>query len=142
MSERRATAALGEIEPRHLTGIVVGAVVLGWYASWMAADLVGRWLTFPAVTLVAGYLLSGREDGRDKTVFVGYALAALVAVTPLAVVVPDVVGGFTEGPVEMGLTASNAVLFVLFLLPAAAIAYVTYRLDGGQGVLERVRARL
>lgn len=139
MSETQPEVADAGVDSRHIAGVVIGAVVLALYASWMAADLVARWLTLPATAVVAGYLLSGRENGGAKTVFVGYALAAMLAVTPVVMILPDVLGEFTEGPVAMGLTAANLLLVVLFFLPAAVLAYATYRLDGGQGIIERVR---
>jgi len=139
MSETQAGVVDADVEPRHLLGVVAGAAVLALYASWMAADLVGRWLVFPVTAVVAGYLLYGREESGNKAVFVGYGLAAMLAVTPVVMILPDVLGEFTEGPAAMALTVSNLLLVVLFLLPATALAYVTYRFDGGRGIVQRVR---
>lgn len=128
-----------DIDPRHLAVVALGAVVLALYASWMAADLVARWLTIPLVVVIAGGLLYGRTSASDKLAFVGYALAALLALTPVLIILPDVLGDFTESPVEMALTVSNLLLVVAFALLAALVAYLAYRIDGGRGIIQRVR---
>lgn len=142
MSETLSEQVDTGIDVRHVTGLAAGAVVVSLYATWMVADIVARWLAFPVTVLVTGYLLYGREGSHEKAVFVGYALAALLAVTPVAMILPDVLWEFTENPTAMALTVSNVILFVLFLLPAAVVAYTTYRFDGGRGVVQRVRAAL
>jgi hypothetical protein len=139
MSETRSGVTDTDIQVRHVAGVVVGAVVIAYYASWMAADVVARQVVFPVVALAAGYLLYRREEPGEKTIYTGYTLARLLAITPLVFIIPDIVGDFTTGPLELALTASNAALFIVFLLPAAAVAYVTYRVDGGRGVIQRVR---
>lgn len=142
MSETQSSLAETDIEVRHVTGVVTGAAVLAYYASWMSADIVSQLVVFPVVALVAGYLLSRRTAPGEKSVYVGYTLAKMLALTPLVFVLPDVVGDFTAGPLDMALTASNALLFLVFLLPAVAVAYVTYRVDGGRGIVQRVRDSL
>lgn len=142
MSEAQLSVGNADIEMRHAAGVVVGAVVIALYTSWMAADVVSRTVVFPVVALAAGYLLSRREEPGQKSVYVGYTLAKLVALTPLVFVLPDVSGDFTAGALELALTMSNAILFVLFLLPAGVLAYVTYRADGGRGVAQRIRDRI
>jgi hypothetical protein len=142
MSEARPSLADTDIEVRHAAGVVVGAVVLAYYAAWMSADIVSRLVVFPIVALAAGYLLFQREAPGEKTVYVGYTLAKLLAFTPLVFILPDVVGDYTAGPLELALTASNAALLVLFLLPAGVVAYATYRIDGGRGVVQRLRESL
>jgi hypothetical protein len=141
MSETQSRLADADIEPRHVSGVVVGAVVLALYTSWMAADIVSRLVVFPIVALVAGYLLYKREEPGRKAVYVGYSLAKLLVITPFVMILPDITGDFTAGAAEMGLTMANLILVVLFLLPAAGVAYVTYRYDGGRGVVQRVRDR-
>jgi hypothetical protein len=142
MSEARPSLADTDIEMRHAAGVVVGAVVLAYYAAWMSADVVPRLVVFPVVALAAGYLLSRRDEPGEKTVYVGYTLAKLLALTPIVFILPDIVGDVTTGPLELALSASNVFLLVFFLLPATAVAYVTYRIDGGQGVLGRLREAL
>lgn len=129
----------GDVDPRHLAGVTLGAAVIALYASWMAADLVARWLTIPIVLVIAGSRLYGREGIGEKLAFVGYTLAALLALTPVLIILPDVLGDFTESPAEMALTVSNALLVVVFVFLAATLAYLTYRIDRGQGVIQRVR---
>ena len=127
------------ISPGHAGRVVVGALVVSLYATWMAADLVGRWLLFPVVAVVAGYLLHQRDTSREQLVFVGYTLAGLLVVTPVVVVLPDAVAGFDVGATTMLFMTSNALLFVLFALLAAVVAAVTFRLDRGRGIVQHVR---
>lgn len=140
MSEE-ATAAGTDfaVDPRHLSRVVLGAVVLALYATWMAADLVARWLLFPVVALLAGYLLYERRSAHDQTVFVGYALSILLVLTPILFVVPDITGGFDAGLSSLVFTVSNLMVLILFGILAAVVAYATYRYDGGRGVLRRIR---
>lgn len=128
-----------DVDPQHLAGVAIGAVVVALYASWMAADLVARWLTIPVVVVIAGGLLYGRTSASDKLAVVGYMLAALLALTPVLIILPDVLGDFTERPVEMAFTVSNVLLVVFFALLAALVAYLAYRVDGGRGIIQRVR---
>lgn len=83
---------------------------------------------------VASSLLYQREEPGEMGVYTGHTPAKLLAV-PLVLVLPDVLGECTAGPVGLGLRLSNLVLLVLFLVPAAALAWVTDRIDGGHGVL-------
>ncbi len=134
-----ATDRRARISPGHVGGVVLGALAVSLYATWMAADLVGRWLLFPVVAVVAGYLLHQRETGREQLVFVGYTLAGLLVVTPVVVVLPDAVAGFDVGATTMLFMTSNALLFVLFALLAGVVAAVTFRLDRGRGIVQHVR---
>jgi hypothetical protein len=132
-----------ELDPRHLTGVLVGAFLLGLYAAWMAADLVARWFIFVAVALIAGYILYDRREPRSKTVFVGYSLAGLLALTPVFFVLPDVFGDFTgasDTTFVFGL--GNLFLVILFIVPSIIVAYVTFRYSGGRGILTRIRLRV
>lgn len=131
---------LDDIEPRHAAGVIVGAVVLAFYASWMAADIVGRWLMFPVVAILTGYFLFLREEPGDKGVFFGYSLAAMLVLTPILMVIPDITGDFVGSPPIFAL--SNLLMLVLFLIPAGIVAYVTYRYSGGRGVVERIQDRV
>lgn len=106
----------------------------------MAADLVPRWLLFPVVAVLAVFLLYERTAAHEQAVFVGYALAAMLATTPFVMVVPDVTGGFGAG-LSMVFTTANLLVFVIFVLVAGVVGYGTYRLDGGRGVLQRLRNR-
>jgi hypothetical protein len=94
---------------------------------------------FPIVALAAGFVLFQRTEPGQKSVYVGYTLSKLLVLTPFVFVLPDVSGDFTAGAAELALTVSNLILFVLFLLPAGLLAYITYRADGGRGILQRLR---
>jgi len=133
------TGSTDDLDYGHLSSVVLGAVVLALYAAWMGADLVPRWLLFPVVALLTGYILSQRESGHDKSIFVGYALAGMIFLTPLLFFVPDVTSGYNASTSELLFTSSNFFLFVLFVIPAVVVAYVTYRADGGRGVFQRLR---
>ena len=127
------------ISPGHAGGVVGGALVVSLYATWMAADLVARWLLFPVVAVIAGYLLHLRRTNREQVVFVGYTLAGLLVLTPVVMVLPDAVAGFDVGSATMVFVAANALLFLLFALLAALVAAVTVRLDRGRGIVQHVR---
>lgn len=131
-----------DLDPRHLLGVVLGALVLGGFAAWMAADLVGRWLSFPVVAVLAGVLLFGKESRHEQVVFVGYTIAGLLVLTPVFMILPDALSGSAYGPGAAGLVfmLANAILFLLFGTLAAVVAYATYRYDGGRGLVQRVRA--
>lgn len=130
-----------DLEPTRVAGAVLGATLLGMYAAWIAADFLARPLTFLVVAGGAGYVLAGKPDARSQAVYGGYVLAGLLVLTPILMVLPDVLSGSTYGPGALGmaLLVGNVLLFVLFAIPAVAVAYVAYRLDGGRGVLQRVR---
>jgi len=128
-----------DVDLRHLSRAVLGAVVVSLYAVWMAADLVARWLLFPVVAVLTGYLLLKRSTAREQTVFVGYAFAVMLAVTPVLIVVPDLTGGFDASLSSLLFTTANVVLLLLFACIAGIVAYVTYRYDGGRGVVQRIR---
>jgi hypothetical protein len=128
-----------DVERGHLVRVVLGAVVISLYAVWMAADLIARWLLFPVVAVLAGYLLFERDTAHEQTIFVGYAFAALLLVTPLLLFFPDVTGDFDRSLSSLLFTTANVLLFVLFAVVAGTVTYVTYRLDGGRGVVQRIR---
>lgn len=120
---------------------VVGGLVLGLYASWMAADLVARWLVFLVVALGAGYALFDQPAVRAQVAYGCYVLAGLVLLTPVLMILPDVLSGSVYGVGAVGMAAqlANLILLAVFGLLAAIVAYVGYRASGGRGVLERLR---
>lgn len=135
-------AGLGPASPRdrrHAARAVLGAAVLALYAAWMAADVVPRWLLLPVVALLAGIVLYRRRSADEQAAYLGYALALLLLLTPVVVVLPDLTAGFAASPATMVLMASNLLLVVVFGLAAALVAYLTYRVDGGPGVLGTIR---
>jgi hypothetical protein len=137
--ETTSVASGATSERRHLSRAVLGAAVVSLYAVWMAADLVARWLLFPVVAVLTGYLLYEQPTARAQTVFVGYAVAVMLVVTPILMIVPDLTGGFDASPSSRLFTTANVVLSVLFVVVAGVVAYVTYRLGGGRGIVARIR---
>lgn len=132
---------LADIDIGHVARIVGGALALSLYAGWMTADLVGRWLTVPVVALLSGWLLFQRQDSHDQWVFFGYSLAALVATTPVLMILSDALSAGTYGVGRMAIVFmyANVLLVFIFATIGAVIAYVTFRFDGGTGLIERVR---
>lgn len=116
-------------EPKLIAGIVVGALFFGAYAAWMAADFLPRALVFVFVALGVGGMLYQRDDGREQLVYAGYVLAGLLVLTPILMVLPDVVaaGVYGRGAFEMLFMTANFVLFLIFAVPAAVVAYLSYR---------------
>lgn len=107
-------------------------LVLAGYASWIAADALPRWLAFLAVALGAGYALLRVDDRRTRVGTAAYALAGLLALTPVALIVPDALWADELGvsALSMVLTTGNAILVVVFLALAAAVGYLGYRFGG------------
>lgn len=130
--------------PTDATTVAVavgGGLVLGLYASWMAADLVARWLVFLVVAVGAGYALFDQPDVRAQVAYGCYVLAGLLVLTPILMLFPDVLSGSEYGVGAVGMAAqlANLILLLVFGLLAAIVAYAGYRASGGRGVLERLR---
>ena len=139
MNEQQASTLDSiEMEPWHLVRVGLGALGVAVYATWMAADVLARWLTFPVVAVLAAILLVDR-DPHEQFVFLGYAFAGLFVLTPVLMILPDALGDFGEGAATMVFVTANLLLVALFAIPAAVLVYVTYRADGGRGVLQQVR---
>lgn len=120
---------------QHLTSVLLGGLGVAAAAAWVAGELASPVIVFLAVAVMTGYLLDQRRGERAKLVLVGYAVAALLAVSPVLFVLPDVLAGRT-GVLSQHMTV---VVTRLLLLVAGILAYGTYRLDGGVGVLARAR---
>ena len=120
--------------------MAIGAVVVALYAAWMAADMAGRWITFPLVAVIAGYFLIQRTDAGDKIVFVGYAIAGLLIITPLFFILPEVFSDFDGELMTRAFGMANLLILIVFVIPGIIVAYATYRFDGGQGVIQRLRS--
>jgi hypothetical protein len=137
------SSAIQKISWSHVLGTAVGSLVLGLFAAWIAADLLPRLLTFLAVAGATGYRLFATAAVRRQAAIACKVLAGLLVVTPLFVVLPDVLSADTYGVSAMSMVVSiaNLLLFVPFALAAAIVAYVAYRLEGGTGIVQRVRNR-
>lgn len=140
MSDRASALVRVDLEPGHLARTVLGALALALYAAWMAADILPRWLSIPFVAVIGGYLLVDR-DPHGQVVYLGYAFGALLVLTPILMILPDVRGDFGEAAATMAFMTANLLLLVLFLIPAVLVVYATYRFDGGRGVIRRLRDR-
>lgn len=144
MATETETGRFADVTLEHAAGIAIGGLVLAGYASWMAADIVARWLVFVVALVAGGYLLSTRETTRSKIVYTIYALAVFVAVTPVMIVLPDVLSASTYGvgALDFAFMTVHGLLVLLFVILAALVAYVGYRVDGGRGVVARIRDRV
>lgn len=130
-----APAAGTRRDLQHVSSVVLGAVVVAAVAAWVAAEVAGPVVVFPAVAGMAGVLLDRRAGDRAKLVFVGYAVAAVLAASPVLFFLPDVLVGRTSVLAQV----MTVVLTRVLLLVGAVVAYAAYRVDGGRGVLERTR---
>lgn len=129
--------------PAGTAGAIVAGLILGTYATWITADLIVQWVMFPVVFAMASYLCY-RKDGRHaQWVFVGYGLAVLVAVTPVFLVLPDALlaDAYGIGAIPLVFMYANFLLLLGFAILGGTIAYITYRFDGGTGILARVQIR-
>ena len=118
-----------DLDPGHLLGVLLGSVVLGGFAAWISVDLAGPWLSFVAVATLAAFLLHGSNSRHEQVVFVGYATAGLLVLTPVLMVLPDALSGSTYGPgaTSMVFTLANLVLVLLFGVLGGVVAYATNR---------------
>lgn len=121
----RAAAGVGHDHPPGTVAlVVVFALLLGVAASWLLADLGLRLPALLAGWLGGGYWLYRKPDRRAVAVSGLYAVAALVALVPVAMNVTAlaVAGGhgFRAGP--FALSVVDVVLLVVFLLLAAVPA--------------------
>lgn len=141
MARDSSTARGTDLDAGHVAAILAGAILLALYATWVTADLLARWLVFPLVALAAGYALSRRPTTRGKAIYVCTVLAGLLVLTPVFVLLPDVLsaGEYGVSPSSMVFTAGALFLVILYGIPAAIVGYVGYRIAGGRGVLTRVR---
>lgn len=115
---------------RSTVALVVGfAVVLGWYAGWLTADLGLRAVAFVGVGLVAGLALYRRRSRRRVAVVGLYALAAMVALTPVALDATLLLDGDLADPWPFVFTTATLVYLAVFALLAAIPAGLGYLLD-------------
>jgi len=141
MNGARVLQTLDELRWPHLARATAGAFLLGSYASWIAADVLPRVLAFIVAAVAIGYLLF-TTHGRRRQAAVGcYVLAGLLVLTPVCVVLPDVLSAsvYEVSAASMVFTIANLLLFVPFAVAATIVTYVAYRLDGGTGILQRVQ---
>jgi hypothetical protein len=136
----RLAGAVGDGHDAATTAFVlVAALALGAFVSWTSADLVGRLPAFAVGALATAGVLYSRETTRDVIATAAYALAALVALAPVAYELPILLG--TDAPLAHVLTTTDLLLFAVFLAVAAVPALVGYRIHTGP-FLPRIQARL
>jgi hypothetical protein len=112
--------------PPETTAVVLAmAVLLAWYASWLTADLGLGTVAFALVATVGAYGLY-RQPGRRSVVVVGlYALAGLVASTPVFLNLPFLLSAGAYGvsnPTAFTMRLSDFVFVVVFGVLAAVPA--------------------
>lgn len=120
--------------PRGTTAVVLAlAVLLAWYASWLAADLGLGTVAFVLVAAGAAYGLY-RQPTRSRVLAVGlYALAAMLALTPVFMNLPFLLSAGSYGvPDATAFTVrlADAIFLVVFLVLAAVPAAAARRLAG------------
>lgn len=102
------------------------AAVLGLYAGWLTADLGVRWVAFVVGGGAAAVALYRRES-RARIAATGlYALAALVALTPVALDATLLLGTDLGDPWPFVLTTATLVYLAAFAALAAIPAGLGY----------------
>lgn len=114
--------------PPATAGLVVaGAMALGWFAAWLTADLGVGAVAFVLAALSAGYGLYRQPDRTAVLSTWAYAVAALLALTPVFLNLPFLLAAPTYGigdPAAFTLRLADAISLVAFLLLAAVPAAV------------------
>lgn len=116
---------------RVVVGIVVASVLLGAYATWITADFLPRALTFIFVAVGVGGILYRRDEVREQLVYAGYVFSGFLFLTPVTMILPDAVsaGTYGVGVLELVFMTMNVVLVLVFAVPAAVVAYLSYRIS-------------
>lgn len=132
------------VDPRMIAVTVVGATIAALYAAWALADLLPRWVSGGVIGLVVAITLLGQPSLAKQVGTLGYTLAVLLVLTPLLMLAPDLLTAeaLGVGYGELLFMVSHAILLVIFAVPAGVLAYLAYRVEGGTGLLERLRNRL
>lgn len=132
MSEEITSRFDVEAEPKDVAVSVVAAALLGIYATWITADFLPRWLVFGFVLVAGGFSLLTQDTRRARLQNALYALAGLLVLTPILLVLPDVLHADTLGvsALSLAFTVANLLLFVVFAVLAAVSAGVGYWAGG------------
>ena len=114
---------------RQLAVVVLGGLVLGGYAMWITADVIPRALTFIFVSVGVAGMLYRREDGRERLAYAGYVLAGLLFLTPVMLMLPRALsaGEYGRSAFELVFMTTYIAVFVVFLVLAVVVAYLSYR---------------
>ena len=136
----RLARAVGDGHDTVTTAFVLlASVLLGAFVAWTSADLVGRLPAFTVGAVATAGLLYTRPTRRDVAATACYALAALLALVPLAYELPILLG--TDAPLAHVLTTTDLILFLAFASLAAVPTVIGYRIATGPFV-PRIHARL
>jgi len=129
--EGQEESVFDNVDAKFAFGVVFGGLLLGAYATWITADILPHALTFIFVGVGVGGTLYRREDIREQLVYAGYVLAGLLFLTPVMMILPDLIsaGVYGVGAFELLFMTMNLVLFVVFAVPAALVAFLSYRLS-------------
>lgn len=133
-SDLRRRLGVDHQHPPLTAAVVLGfALVHGWYAAWLLADLGLGTVAFVVVAAASAFWLS-RQPTRRRAVVRGlYALAALLAATPLFMNLPFLLAAGHYGvgdPLAFTARLADAVFLLVFLGLAAVPAGVGWRLAG------------
>jgi hypothetical protein len=136
----RLARAVGDGHDAATTAFVLlAAVALGTFVAWLSADLVGRLPAFAVGAVATAGALYTRPTRRDVAATTCYALAALLALVPVAYELPILLG--TDAPLAHVLTTTDLILVLVFLTLAAIPTVLGYRIATGP-FLPRLRERL
>lgn len=112
--------------------VVVISLALGWYGSWLAADLGLGTVVFVLGAALSAYGLY-RQPSRRAVVVVGlYALAALLVATPVLLNLPFVLVAGSYGvsdPAAFTMRLSDAIFLLVFVILAAVPGGLAWRLS-------------
>lgn len=122
---------------------VAATAVTAFYAAWLTADLLPRTVVFAAVALAMSFLLYRRPDRRAVAAGALYAVAILLAATPVvlnaAVLATADMAGVTD-PWARVLTVTDLKVLLGFLVVAAVPAAIGYYLNSPASVRRRLSA--
>lgn len=124
------------VEHRHTPGttalVVLLAVALAWYASWLTADLGLGTIAFVLVAVVAAYALYRQPTRRGVLVVGLYALAVVLLVTPIFLNLPFLLAAGSydvSNPTAFTMRLSDVIFVVLFAILAAVPGGLAWRLS-------------
>lgn len=136
----RSVARRLGIAHRHTAGttaiVVVLALVCGVYASWLLADFGLRLPALVVVGLVCGVVFYARPTRAGVLATGLYALAALVALTPVMLDLAFVLAADPYGiadPWPFVLSLADLLFLVVFVLLALLLAGVAFVLNRRAG---------
>ena len=133
--EQGGSSTVEGVSVGFVVGAVAASLLLGAYAAWITAAYVPRAVAFVFVAVGVGgtlYRQKRRDDGGLGLAYAGYVLSGLLVLTPVMMVLPDAAsaGEYGVGAFELVFMTMNVVLLFVFAVPAAVVAYLSYRASG------------